>query len=155
MASQESDKGSVKSSTKDNADIIIEESAVDEKKSPTASSVEQQNGLSDVGNPEEKKNLTLEVAAETNSGNKQKKSTDNIEKENKHNLNLLATEKKEQDDNKTDVKENVTSHNDSQSVDDKKDIKNEDNKDSSMKGGSLKRKRKSLRLVQYFVFVFV
>ncbi|XP_012221548.1 MYND-type zinc finger-containing chromatin reader ZMYND8 isoform X2 [Linepithema humile] len=144
MASQESGKGSVKSPTIDKVDAIAEESITDEKKLPSTSSVEQQNGLSDVGNPEEKKNLTLDVTDEANSGNKQKKNTDNIEKENKHNLNSLAIDKSEQDDNKVDKKqENLTSHDDSQSADDKKDVKNED-KDASAKGGSLKRKRKSL-----------
>lgn len=152
MASHESNEDAVKSSIADKVNTTVQ-SNMDEKKSPTASPpVDRHDELNDTAADTKEKTLTLDTTNDCTSV--EKNDSDNIKSENKD-LKPLVIDKR--DDSETDKKQetqNVASLADPQSTDEEKEIKEikiEDSKDSSTKGGSvLKRKRKTLRLIPYY-----
>lgn len=156
MATHESCEDPVKSPAADKADTTVQ-SKTDkeaEKESSIVSSVNQQKESNNIIDTEEKKSLTL--GTNNKCTDTQKKDADNVESENKRDPNSQITVKKQLDDNEADEKreaQNVDkkqemSNADSQKMNEEKDIKIEDDKDSVAKVGSaLKRKRKALRLV--------
>lgn len=152
MASHESNEDAVKSSIADKVNTTVQ-SNMDEKKSPIASPpVDRHDELNDTAADTKEKTLTLDTINDCTSV--EKIDSDNIKSENKD-LKPLVIDKR--DDSETDKKQetqNVASLADPQSTDEEKEIKEikiEDSKDSSTKGGSvLKRKRKTLRLIPYY-----
>lgn len=153
MASHESSEDPVKSPATDKVDTNIQ-SKTDEKESSIVSSINQQNEPNDTIDTEEKKSLTLDTNNKCT--DVQKKDANSIENESKHDSNLQIIVKKQLNDSEADMKQEAqnvdkkqeTSNTDSQKIDEKKDIKIEDDKDSVTKAGSaLKRKRKALKLV--------
>lgn len=147
MASHESNEDSVKSPVMDEVNTL-EQSKTDEKKSTTASLlVDRPNDTAD--NAKEK----ISISATTDDcTNVEKNDSDNIKSENKDNVKPMIIDKNEGD-NKMDEKQetqDLVSLTDPQNIEnEEKEVKSEDGKDSSTKGGSaLKRKRKTVKLVQ-------
>lgn len=151
MASHEGNEDAVKSSIADKVNTTVQ-SNMDEKKSSTASPpVDRHDELNDTAADTKEKTLTLDT---TNDCTSVEKNDSDIKSENKD-LKSLVIDKR--DDIVTGEKvetQNVFSLVDPQSTDEEKEIKEikiEDSKDSSTKGGSvLKRKRKTLRLIPYY-----
>lgn len=146
MASLENNEDSVKPPITDEVNIKTQ-SKMDEKKSSTVS-LPVDDEPSDAA-AKEKKNSTS--AATNDCTSVQKNDSDNIKNEDKDDSQPLIIDKK-QDDNKTDEKQekqDLISPTDLQNTNEEKEVKSED---SLTKGGSvLKRKRKTLRLVQTFL----
>jgi len=147
MASHESNEDSAKSAITDKGNTTVQ--SKDEKKLSTISSpVGRHDELSDIAADTKEKNLTSDTTNDYT--NMEKNDSNNVKKENKDDLKSLITDK--QDDDKTTKKQetqNIASLADPQNRDEEKEVKSKDNKDSLTKGGSvLKRKRKTLRLIQ-------
>lgn len=151
MASHESNEEAVKSSIADKVNTTVQ-SNMDEKKSPTASlPVDRHDEPNDTATDTKEKTLTLDTTNDCTSV--EKNDSDNIKSENKD-LKPLVIDKRDDETDKKQETQNVASLADPQSTDEEKEIKEikiEDSKDSSTKGGSvLKRKRKTLRLIPYY-----
>lgn len=145
MASHESSEDSAKSPVADEANMMAQ-SKTDEKKSSTASlPVDQPSDT-----PIDAEEKTSASAATDDYTDVQKNDSDSIKRENKDE-DVKPVIDKSKDDDKTEEQEmqDLALLADPQNEEnEEKEVKNEDNKDSSTKGGSVKRKRKPLRLVQ-------
>jgi len=148
MASHESNKDSVKSAITDKVNTTMQSKTDEKKLSTTSSPVDRYDELSDIAADTKEKNLTSDTTDDCTS--MEKNYSNNVKSENKDDLKSLITDK--QDDDKTTKKQeaqNVASLADPQNRDEEKEVKSKNNKDSLTKGGSvLKRKRKTLRLIQ-------
>ncbi|KAL0105520.1 hypothetical protein PUN28_016884 [Cardiocondyla obscurior] len=145
MASNKNREDSVASPITDKIDKKLV-TKINEKRLPTTSpKVDQNEEMDDTTANVKKKNLTLNAADDSTSV--QKDNSDNIKNENKDDLRSLTIDKnKDEDNSKTDEKreaKTVTLLSDQENVDEKKEIKSEDDKGSLIKESITKRKRKT------------
>lgn len=155
MASNKHSEDSVKSAAVDENDKIINEIRIDEEEPTIISSVDKNNGLNNAVHQEENEIVASNVANE--SLDIKKKDVDNTGKETKCDSISPIIPKDDQDDDKTDKKQDteqkvgkqeiqiVETPLPFQNVDAGKDSHNEDSKDPLKGGPVLKRKRKNLR----------
>ena len=146
MASHESSEGSRKSPIADKVNTTIETITTNEIKSTVSPPVDSHDELNETTADTKEKSLTLDTTADCISV--EKNDSDDIKSETTKDLKSLVIDK--QDDTKMDKKQetqNVDSLVEPQTTDKEKEVKSVDSKNSVKKEETLKRKRRTLKLV--------